>query len=183
MAGLYAALCTMARFLDGAWCRCYDGAIKNGGPHMKIAMGNDHTGTELKQELAALVRELGHEVTDFGTDSNESTDYPIYGVRAARAVARGDCDLGIVICGTGIGIGLSANKVHGIRCAMCSEPYSAMMARRHNNANMLALGARVLGTELAKMIVLTFLQNDFEAGRHERRVGQIISVENGGDIE
>ncbi len=150
---------------------------------MKIAIGNDHTGTDLKHELAALIRELGHEVTDFGTDGRESTDYPIYGVRAARAVARGTCDLGIVICGTGIGIGLSANKVKGIRCAMCSEPYSSMMARRHNNANMLAIGARVVGSELAKMIVLSFLENTFEAGRHERRVGQIIQVENGGDIE
>lgn len=150
---------------------------------MKIAIGNDHTGLELKRELIGLIRELGHEVRDFGTDSAENTDYPIYGVRAARAVAQGEYDLGIVICGTGIGIGLAANKVRGIRCAMCSEPYSAMMARRHNNANMLALGARVVGTELAKMIALSFLENDFEGGRHARRVGQILSVENGGNIE
>ncbi|MGI6671348.1 MAG: ribose 5-phosphate isomerase B [Christensenellales bacterium] len=150
---------------------------------MKIAIANDHTGLELKRELIALMEELGHEVADLGTQTPDSVDYPIYGVRAARAVARGEYDLGIVICGTGVGIGMSANKVKGIRCATCSEPYSAMMARRHNNANMLAMGARVVGVELAKMIVLTFLQNEFEGGRHTRRVEQIVSVENDGQIE
>lgn len=150
---------------------------------MRIAIGNDHTGVALKQALMAAIAERGHTVHDFGTDGADSVDYPVYGVRAARAVARGECDLGIVICGTGIGIGLAANKVKGIRCAMCSEPYSAMMARRHNDANMLSLGSRVVGAELAKMIVLAFLDNDFEGGRHSRRVQQVIAVENGGDPE
>ena len=106
---------------------------------MTIGIGNDHTGVELKRIITEHLRARGCEVVNYGTDSTESTDYPIYGEKVARAVVAGECDLGVVICGTGIGISLAANKVHGIRCACCSEPYSARMAREHNNANMLAL--------------------------------------------
>ena len=106
----------------------------------------------------------------------------VFGVRAAKAVAAGECERGIVICGTGIGISLAANKVKGIRCALCSEPYSAELTRRHNDANMLALGARVIGPELAKSIVRTFLTTEFEGGRHERRIAMLAAVENGEEI-
>lgn len=150
---------------------------------MKIAIANDHSAIQLKKEVLALVEELGHTYEDFGTNETASCDYPVFGARAARAVAEGRCDLGIVMCGTGIGISLAANKVKGIRCALCSEPYSAMMTRRHNNANMLAMGARVVGPELAKMIVETFLSEPFEGGRHQRRIDQIAAIERGESIE
>lgn len=142
-----------------------------------IAIGNDHTALEMKQAVIEVLEELGLEYEDFGPNTAESYDYPISGEAAARAVADSRCNLGIVICGTGIGIGLSANKVRGIRCAMVSEPYSALMARRHNDANMIAIGARVIGTEVAKMILRTFLTEEFEGGRHARRVGLIMDVE------
>jgi ribose 5-phosphate isomerase B len=148
---------------------------------MTIAIGNDHAALSLKKEIIALLLEMGHTYTDFGVNTPESCDYPIYGLKAARAVARGECDLGIVICGTGVGIGITANKVRGIRCAICSEPYSASMARRHNDANMLAIGARVVGSELAKMIVREFLTATVEGGRHADRVGLIIAAESNGD--
>lgn len=150
---------------------------------MKIAIANDHSALQLKKEVLALLEELGHTYEDFGTNETLSCDYPVFGARAARAVAEGRCDLGIVMCGTGIGISLAANKVKGIRCALCSEPYSAMMTRRHNNANMLAMGARVVGPELAKMIVSTFLSEPFEGGRHQRRIDQIAAIERGESIE
>ena len=142
-----------------------------------IAIGNDHTALELKKAVIEELTELGLEYLDLGTNSTGSCDYPVQGELAARAVADGRCELGIVICGTGVGIGLAANKVQGIRCAMVSEPYSAMMARRHNDANMLALGARVLGTEYAKLIVRSFVTASFEGGRHARRVDQIKDIE------
>ena len=142
-----------------------------------IAIGNDHTALDLKKAVIEELTELGLEYLDLGTNNTDSCDYPVQGELAARAVADGRCELGIVICGTGVGIGLAANKVQGIRCAMVSEPYSAMMARRHNDANMLALGARVLGTEYAKLIVRSFVTASFEGGRHARRVDQINDIE------
>ena len=142
-----------------------------------IALGNDHTGLEMKRWVIEVLDELGLAYEDLGTNEAASCDYPVAGERVARAVAEGRCELGIAICGTGIGIGLAANKVQGIRCAMVSEPYSAMMARRHNDANMISIGARVLGEETAKMIVRTFLTGSFEGGRHQRRVDQIGDIE------
>lgn len=145
---------------------------------MKIGIGNDHTAVEYKQEIAKHIRETyGYEVVNFGTDQSESYDYPLAGEAVANAVASGQVDLGIAICGTGIGISLAANKVRGIRCAVCSEPYSAELSRRHNNSNMLAFGARVVGIELAKMIVDAWLKASFEGGRHQRRVDMIMAIE------
>lgn len=145
---------------------------------MRIGIGNDHSAVELKNEIMQhIIDKYGYEVINYGTDSHESFDYPIAGERVAEAVKSKEVDLGIVICGTGIGISLAANKVKGIRCAVCSEPYSASMARKHNNANMLAFGARVVGSELAKMIVDTFLEAEFEGGRHQRRVDMITAIE------
>ena len=110
---------------------------------------------------------------DFGTDSTKSCHYPIYGARAAKAVVSGECDRGIVICGTGIGMSIAVNKVKGIRCALCSDPYSAKMTRAHNDSNMLAIGARVIGVELAKTIVEVWLDTSFEGGRHQKRIDMI----------
>lgn len=144
---------------------------------MKIAIGCDHGGYDLKEHLVKFLQEQGHEVQDCGTYSKESCDYPIFGEAAARAVASGDCERGIVICTTGIGISIAANKVKGIRCAHVSEPLSAEMTRRHNNANMLALGAGVIGRNMAERCVEVFLNTDFEGGRHERRVGELDAIE------
>ena len=149
---------------------------------MKIALGNDHTALEMKKEVMKLLDEMGYAYVDYGTYESKSCDYPVYGYRAAKAVANGECDLGILICGTGVGIGLAANKVPGIRCVTCSEPYSAKLSRMHNNANMLSFGARVVGPELAKMIVTAFLTAEFEGDRHARRVDLITAIENGEDI-
>ena len=145
---------------------------------MKIAIGCDHVGYELKKRVMDHLIGKGHEVVDFGTDSTERTDYPIYGERAANAVASGECDRGIVICGTGIGISISANKVKGIRCVVCSEPYSALLSRQHNDTNMLAFGSRVVGGDLALMIVDAWLSGEYEGGRHARRVQMISDIEN-----
>lgn len=149
---------------------------------MTIAIGNDHVGFELKQTIVAYLNELGHEVEDFGADSSRSADYPVYGKRVADAVSSGQCELGILICGTGVGISLAANKVAGIRAAVCSEPYTAKMARAHNNANIIAFGARVIGVDMAKMIVHEFINTKFEAGRHARRVDLIGQIENGMEL-
>lgn len=142
-----------------------------------IALANDHTALQMKTWVIEVLDELGLPYEDFGVNTTASSDYPIQGELAAQAVADGRCELGIVICGTGIGIGLAANKVRGIRCAMIAEPYSAMMARRHNNANMMSIGARVLGEEPAKLIVRAFLNNTFDGERHSRRVNQIMEIE------
>lgn len=142
-----------------------------------IAIGCDHTGIDLKPHVIAVLEELGLPYKDFGTFSHESVDYPVYGKLAAQAVASGECELGIILCGTGQGIGMTANKVHGIRCCICSEPYSARMSREHNDANMLALGSRVVGSELAKMIVHTFLTASFLGERHARRVDQMKEMD------
>ena len=144
---------------------------------MKISMGCDHGGYPLKEHIKAYLENKGHEVVDCGCDSTASVDYPIYGKAAAEQVASGACDTGIVICTTGIGISITANKVKGIRCALCSEPLSAEMTRRHNNANMLAMGAGMVGKNLAERIVDTFLSTEFEGGRHERRVNLISEME------
>lgn len=146
---------------------------------MKIGIGNDHSALELKAEIIQFVRERGHEIVDYGTNSAESCDYPVYGEIVARAVASKEVDQGILICGTGLGISLAANKVRGIRAAVCSEPFTAKMARAHNNCNILAFGARVVGAELAKMIVGTWLDTEFESGsdRHRRRVDMIMAIE------
>lgn len=145
---------------------------------MKIGIGNDHTAVEYKRIIAQYIRDTyGYDVVNYGTDSADSFDYPIAGEAVANAVAKGEVDLGIAICGTGIGISLACNKVRGIRCAVCSEPYSAQLSRRHNNSNILAFGARVVGIEMAKMIVDAWLTAEFEGGRHQRRVDMIMAIE------
>ena len=145
---------------------------------MKIAMGSDHVALEMKQQIKEYIEEKGYSVIDFGTNSHESCDYPIYGEKVARVVAAGDADLGILICGTGVGISLAANRVRGIRAVVCSEPYTAMLSRQHNNTNILAFGARVVGIELAKMIVDQWLCAEFEGGRHKTRIDMIAAIEN-----
>ena len=142
-----------------------------------IALGCDHGGFSLMQEIKAHLDELGLEYRDFGTYTSESCDYPVYAEAAARAVASGECDRGILVCGTGIGVSIAANKIKGIRAAHCSDCYSAEMTRRHNDANMLALGARVLGGGLALRIVDTFLATGFDGGRHQRRIDLISAIE------
>ena len=149
---------------------------------MKIAIGNDHVAVELKNHIKEYIEAKGHTVVNFGTDSTDRADYPVYGLKVARAVASGEYDLGVLICGTGIGISLAANKVKGIRAAVCSEPYSARLTRQHNNANIIAFGARVVGQSVAEMIVDEFLSAEFEGGRHQRRIDMISSIENG-DID
>ncbi|AVK61432.1 ribose 5-phosphate isomerase B [Lactobacillus sp. CBA3605] len=144
----------------------------------KIAIGSDHVGIELKPTISAYLKTLGYDVTDFGTNTTTRTDYPIYGKRVGEAVASGKFDLGIVICGTGVGISLAANKVKGIRAVVCSEPYSAQLSRQHNNTNVLAFGSRVVGPELAKMIVKAWLDASFIGGRHLRRVDELAAIEN-----
>ena len=144
---------------------------------MKIALGCDHGGYDLMQIVKKHLDELGIEYQDFGTYSKDSCHYPVFGRAAAEAVASGACDKGIVICTTGIGISITANKVKGIRCALCSDPLSAEMTRRHNDANMLAMGAGMVGPNLAERIVQVFLNTEFEGGRHARRVGLITDME------
>lgn len=142
-----------------------------------IALANDHAGIALKDEIKKLLDKRGLEYKDFGTNTEASVDYPIYGEAAGKAVASGECDRGIIICGTGIGISIAANKVPGVRAALCTNCFCAEMTRRHNNANILALGARVVGTGLALKIVETFLDTEFEGGRHERRVDILTAIE------
>ena len=144
---------------------------------MKISMGCDHGGYLLKEQVKKYLTEQGHEVLDCGCDSLDSCDYPVFGAAAARAVADGTCQRGIVICTTGIGISITANKIRGIRCALCSEPLSAEMTRRHNDANMLAMGAGMIGTNMAVRIAEAFLNTEFEGGRHQRRVDLIAKAE------
>lgn len=142
-----------------------------------LALGSDHGGFPLKQHIKAWLDAHGVAYRDFGCDTADSCDYPVFGKAAAEAVASGACDRGIVICTTGIGISIAANKVRGIRCALCSEPLSAEMTRRHNNANMLALGSGFVGPNLAERIVEVFLSTEFEGGRHARRVDQLSQLE------
>jgi ribose 5-phosphate isomerase B len=144
---------------------------------MKIAIGNDHAAVEMKNEIKAYLESKGHEVINFGTDTSDSCDYPVYGQKVAEAVASGQAEEGVLICGTGIGISLAANKVSGIRAAVCSEPVSARLAKQHNDANIIAFGARIVGLEEAKAIVDAFFDAEFEGGRHQRRIDLITAVE------
>ena len=143
----------------------------------KLVIGNDHAAVELKNEIKEHLEKQGYEVINIGTDGHESCNYPVFGYRAARMVADGEVDGGIIICGTGVGISLTANKVDGIRCCVCSEPYTARLSKQHNNTNMLAFGARVVGPDLAKMIVDEWLGAEFQGGRHATRVGMIMEVQ------
>ncbi len=144
---------------------------------MKIGIGSDHGGYALKEEIRKLLEISGVDVVDYGTNDLTSVDYPEYGKIVGEAVVSGKIDRGIVICGTGIGISISANKVKGVRCALCSDTYSARMSMEHNNANVLALGGRVLGIDLAKEIVSVWLNSKFEGGRHQRRIDKISEME------
>lgn len=144
---------------------------------MKIAIAADHGGFELKDSMDEYIKSLGNEVMDLGTNSADSVDYPDYAKKVCEEIQQGNSDLGILICGTGIGMSLAANKFEGIRAACVSDVYSAKMSRNHNNANVLCIGARVIGDEVAKLIIKTFLENEFEAGRHQRRVDKIMDFE------
>ena len=148
-----------------------------------IALASDHVGLSLKKEIMGLLDEMGLAYQDFGTTTEERVDYPVYGARAARAVASGQCDRGIICCGTGIGISLAANKIRGIRCVVCSDCYSAALSRQHNDTNMLSMGSRVVGSELGKMIAKLWLTTAFEGGRHQRRIDQIAELEMDHPIE
>lgn len=144
---------------------------------LKIAIASDHAGYPLKEEIKKFLDARGYDFIDLG-NNGERTDYPIYGEKAANAIVSGECKLGIIICGTGIGISIAANKVKGIRCACCSDIYSAEYARLHNDANMLAFGSRVVGVGLAEKLVEKFLTTEFEGGRHATRVDLISSLDN-----
>lgn len=146
---------------------------------MHIAFACDAVATALKKELIAYAQYLGHTCHDCGISDNEPNDYPIYGARAAKLVQSGECERGVVLCGTGVGMSLVANKHKGIRCALCSESYTAKMTRAHNDANMLAMGARVIGSELAKMILFDFLTTPYDGERHQRRIDMIARIEEG----
>ena len=143
-----------------------------------IALGSDHGGFPLKEHIKEYLDAHGLDYVDYGCADTSSCDYPVYGKAAAEAVASGKCDRGIVICTTGVGISIAANKVKGIRCALCTDPYVAEMARRHNDANMLAMGGALIGPNMADRIVDVFLNTEFEGGRHARRVGKIMAIEN-----
>lgn len=143
-----------------------------------IALASDHVGIELKKGIMAYLDELNLEYKDYGTYDTQRCNYPEYAFRAATAVASGECEKGILFCGTGVGISIAANKVKGIRCVCCSEPYSALLSRQHNDTNMLAMGSRVVGLDLAKMIVQNWLNGEYEGGRHAVRVEQIANIEN-----
>jgi ribose 5-phosphate isomerase B len=143
----------------------------------RVAIGSDHAGYELKQHLIGVLGEAGHEVLDHGTHSTESCDYPIVCAAVGRTVRDGNADVGIVLGGSGQGEQLAANKVHGVRAALCNDLYTARMARAHNDANVLSIGARVVGVGLAEEILATFLSTPFEGGRHARRVEQVMQIE------
>ncbi len=144
---------------------------------MKIAIGSDHAGFKLKEEIKHFLKEKGIEVIDFGTNSEERVDYPDFAIPLAESVAKNEEDFGILICGTGIGMSIAANKVKGVRASLVSDVYSAHSAREHNNANILCMGGRVLGTELAKEITNTWINASFLGGRHERRINKIMEYE------
>ena len=144
---------------------------------MKIAIGCDHGGYLLKQDILIWLEENDYEFEDFGCYNTESVDYPVYAEKVARAVASGECEKGIVICTTGSGVSMAANKVKGIRCALCGDSYSAEMTRRHNDANVLAMGAGIIGPNMAKKITEVFLTTAFEGGRHARRVGLLDNIQ------
>jgi ribose 5-phosphate isomerase B len=137
---------------------------------LKVAIGCDHGGIDLKKDIIAVLRELGHEVEDQGCDSSDSVDYPNFAKTVSTLVKEGECERGILICGTGIGMSMAANRIPGIRAALCHEMFSARMSREHNDANILCLGARVTGPGLAQEIVRTWMTSDFSGGRHQRRI-------------
>jgi ribose 5-phosphate isomerase B len=143
---------------------------------MRIALAADHAGYLLKDELAAWLREQGHDVSDLGTNGPESVDYPQFGAKLARVVAAGDADRGIAVCGSGIGISIAVNREPACRCARVDDPLSAQLAREHNDANVLALGARLIGSDMAKACVLAFLDTNFAGGRHQRRVDELSKL-------
>ncbi len=145
---------------------------------MKIIIGNDHASPDMKREIVKYLEELGHEVINFGVDTTESCNYPEIGAKVGRAVAAGEADCGILICGTGVGISLAANKIKGVRAAVCSETTTARFVKQHNNANIIAFGSRIVGVETAKDIVKTYLEAEFEGGRHQVRVDMIHDIEN-----
>lgn len=144
---------------------------------MKIIIGNDHAATAMKFEIMDYLKELGHEVVNVGTDGNESCNYPEYGEKVGRAVVAGEADCGVLICGTGVGISIAANKVVGVRAAVCSDVTTARLVKEHNNANIIAFGARIVGTELAKDIVKAYLGAEFLGGRHQPRIDMIHEIE------
>lgn len=145
---------------------------------MIIGIGNDHVAMDMKNEIKDYLEQKGHKVVDFGTNSTERCNYPVYGKAVAEAVVSGEVECGVLICGTGVGISLAANKVAGIRACVCSEPYSAKLSKEHNNTNIIAFGARVIGIETAKMIVDEWLTAEFEGGRHQTRIDMITEIEN-----
>ncbi len=144
---------------------------------MKLAIGNDHVAIEMKNEIKAYLENKGIEVLDVGTNSPERFNYPISGYKVGKLVANGEVDGGVLICGTGVGISLAANKVHGVRACVCSEPYSAKLSKQHNNSNIIAFGARVVGVETAKMIVDEWLNAKYEGGRHQVRIDMLTEIE------
>lgn len=144
---------------------------------MKIAIGNDHVAVELKEKITEYLESKGHEIINFGVDSTERCHYPVYAKKVSEAVVNKTVDRGILICGTGVGISIAANKVNGIRCVVCSEPYSAKLSKEHNDTNVLAFGARVIGTELAKMIVDSWIEAEFQGGVHQDRVNMIMDIQ------
>lgn len=144
---------------------------------MKIAIGNDHAAVELKNIIKEHLEAKGYEVINVGTDTHDSCDYPVYGEKVGRLVASGEADAGVLICGTGVGISIAANKVKGVRACVCSEPYTAKLSKMHNNSNIIAFGARVVGSEMAKMITDTWLETEYEGGRHQRRVDMLDAIE------
>lgn len=144
---------------------------------MKLAIGNDHSAVEMKNEVMEYLKSKGVEVVNVGTNTAERFDYPVAGYRVAKLVASGEVDGGVLICGTGVGISLAANKVKGIRACVCSDPYTAKLSKQHNNTNIIAFGARVIGVETAKMIVDEWLDARFEGGRHAERVALITEIE------
>ena len=149
---------------------------------MKLAIGNDHTAVDLKNTIAAHLKERGIEVINVGTDQATSFDYPLSGLRVGKLVASGEVDGGVLICGTGVGISLAANKVKGVRACVCSEPYTAALPKRHNDSNIIAFGARVVGDEMAKLIVDSWVDATYEGGRHARRVSMLSEIEETGTI-
>ena len=159
------------------------GAAGRGAPRvLRVALGADHAGVGLKEVLRRFLEERGVAVIDLGTHSEDSVDYPVYAQRVAEAVTQGHADQGLLVCGTGVGVGIAANKFRGVRAAMVSEPASARLAREHNNANILCLGSRIVGVELAKQILDAWLAASFQNGRHQRRLNQISEIEQTGKI-
>ena len=151
---------------------------------MKIAIGCDHGAVAFKQHLLKYLEGKGYEVVNYGSDDPDSSDdYPYFAERVSKAVVSGECDRGVLICGTGIGISISANKIHGVRCALCSEPVSAALARLHNDANIIAMGARTIGPVMAEGILDVFLNTGFEGGRHQRRVDMIMKLDRGESVQ